>query len=154
MIRVVDYANLGEESRYIELAAERLGLDGADVVVSRNDALLNRMEFGSGQIDALLYKAQTPAPVYNLCLRSNPYRSLPLILCHETIHLSQYMRGDLSVDLDARTFYWKGREYPSDYDYESRPWEVEAFFAESSLYYDCRKEFNAGRRGCFPFRKK
>ena len=154
MIRVVDYANIGEDSRYIELAAERLGLDGADVVVSRNDALLNRMGCGSLQIDALLYKAQVPAPVYNLCLRSNPSRSIPLILCHETVHLSQYMRGDLSVDLDAMCFTWKGKEYPPYYDYDSRPWEVEAYFAETSLYTDCRKELKAGRRGCLPFRRK
>ena len=51
-------------------------------------------------------------------------------VAHETVHLAQYVRGDLVDDQESEYLYWKGERYAepehmSD-DYFLAPWEMEA----------------------------
>lgn len=58
-------------------------------------------------------------------------------ICHEMVHVKQYVRGELS----ETGHRWKSRTMPSDgLDYMDRPWEKEAFRMEEKLALECFKE--------------
>lgn len=48
------------------------------------------------------------------------------ILAHELIHFKQYHDKRLSI-VNNEYFLWYGTKYTNQSDYESRPWEAEAF---------------------------
>lgn len=50
------------------------------------------------------------------------------VITHELIHLGQFWSGDLKVINKSGTVIWKGQIIEAlSVDYESRPWEIEAF---------------------------
>lgn len=137
MFKITDYANIGE-SEIMRFAAERLNVDDVEVVVIHNERILDKFDTLKLHVNALLHK--TPVPnTYELIIRERPVDPVPLIICHEMIHLSQYVRGDLSLDMDRKIFTWKGREYGPDLEYQWRPWEREAFNGQASLLRAFRK---------------
>ena len=56
-------------------------------------------------------------------------------LCHELIHLKQYVRNEL-VDLNCRHIKWKGKKFRA-HDYDNAPWEKEANKLEVRLAKEC-----------------
>ena len=57
-------------------------------------------------------------------------------LCHEMTHLKQYYRKEM-VALDGGRIRWKKKVYNSNFKYENKPWEKEAFKVEAQLARDC-----------------
>lgn len=139
MIKITDYANLGDKVKIIEFAAEQLKLDNVTVVVQNNDIILDKIGGPEWRADGLLYKTNLPSTTYSLIIRRRPEMSIQLILCHEMVHLSQYMRGDLTFDIKKNSFTWKGNKYDSSIPYKERPWEKEAFDGQSKLERAYRK---------------
>lgn len=154
-MKILDYANIGDDINYLELSAKQLGVGDVTLVVTRNESVLDKMSSGNNKINAILYRAAVPDPTYNLLLRIHTNKPLPLILCHEMIHLSQIERGDLVLNVDKKEFKWKGVTYEVSYDYDMRPWEKEAYFKESGLLNACKKEMKKERKCLFRmFNKK
>lgn len=132
MIKITDYAGIGGDLDVMSFAAGRLNIDGVEVVVIHNEKILNKFVMPGWNINALMHK--TPVPnTYELIIRERPEDPLQLILCHEAIHLSQFVRGDLTLDMERKIFTWKGQTFPSDYDYQWRPWEREAFNGQGAI---------------------
>lgn len=49
------------------------------------------------------------------------------MLLHEMVHLRQYVDKHLSVPSTNSNFaIWKGKKYDSSFEYNQRPWEMEA----------------------------
>lgn len=151
MIKITDYANLGENLKVLSTATELLRLDGAEVVVVWNNKILEKFETGGFKFNAILHRMLVK-DTYELILNTFPDKPLPLVLCHEAVHLSQFLRGDLITDIEKKTYVWKGRLYGNDTLYEGRPWEIEALSQESSLLKKVNSTINP-KRGCL-FRKK
>lgn len=61
------------------------------------------------------------------------------LLIHELTHVQQMERGDLIFKEGFKKAIWKGREYVSSDDYDSRPFEIEARKNEK-LYFNNVKE--------------
>lgn len=59
-------------------------------------------------------------------------------ICHEMVHIKQYYRKEMD-DCGGR---WKSRRIPEGTDYNSLPWEKEAFRLEERLAMECFKEIN------------
>ena len=56
------------------------------------------------------------------------------VISHEVVHIQQYLSGDFVYDQSNGDMYWRGyRYYLENIPYEKRPWEQEAFSAESSI---------------------
>lgn len=59
-----------------------------------------------------------------------------LIACHECVHIKQYVKAELFYDCENLTMRWK-ETWMAQEDvplYLDRPWEQEAFEAETRLY--------------------
>lgn len=148
MINITDYANLGADIEVLTFAAEKLGIDGVNLVVIKNDNILDKFESDRWFVNGLMHK--TPVPnTYELILRSNPQDPLRLILCHEMIHLGQFVRGELTLDMDKKVFTWKGKKYTSATEYKSRPWEALAFNGQAGLLRAFRKSKKKPRKCIF-----
>ena len=61
------------------------------------------------------------------------------IICHEMVHLKQYVSGDLKMSSDFKTVIWKGKTYDNSSEYFSREWEVEARALENKLWRKFKK---------------
>lgn len=143
MFKITNYTDIDGISALLEFTAKQLGISDAEVVITKNDKLLDRFSTREYRVNGLLHKSSAPR-IYNLILREHPSEPLNLILCHEMIHLGQYIKGQLSLDMDNKVFTWKGQSYASDYPYESRPWEMEAFNGQGKLLKKFRK-FQKGK---------
>lgn len=61
------------------------------------------------------------------------------VLSHELIHLKQYNTSELTFHND--TLKWKGKIYDlNQYQYNDRPWEIDAFSKENELRDKITKE--------------
>lgn len=126
-------------SEILRFALGRLGVDDITVVVVNNDRLLDRLA-GGGDVtyDALVTETALDRQ-FLLTLREHLTVSLTSALCHESVHISQYVSGRLKLDTKTGVCTWMGRTYPSDYDYRRRPWEAEAFRLQGKLAREYRK---------------
>jgi hypothetical protein len=62
---------------------------------------------------------------YELYIMPMSRRTSVYILSHELIHVWQYHTGKLNIT--SESIFWDGQQIsPDKYDYEWRPWEVEA----------------------------
>lgn len=56
------------------------------------------------------------------------------VISHEVVHIQQYLNGDFVYDQNTGDVYWKGELYDiNSLPYERRPWEDDAFGAQSSI---------------------
>lgn len=138
MIKITDYAGLGAETEVLSFAAEKLGIDGVEVIVVNNEQTLDKFSDERWFINALLHKLPVPN-TYELFIRKKTVDPLRLVLCHEAVHLYQFVSGQLRVDMEKKEFFWKGKKYPNSYEYDLRPWEREAFAKQAGLAAAFRK---------------
>lgn len=92
------------------------------------------------EIKAFLEKSLFPN---NYILWVKPNTLTGLILCHELWHLKQYQEGRLVVSQDHKKVVWEGKEYDNTKEYDTRPWENEAFSKQNKLwksYKDSKRE--------------
>jgi hypothetical protein len=141
MIKVVDYFGLDNELSTIETAAKVLGIDDVEITVIKNDKMLNQVGSKDYVVNGLLYKNKMPGNSYNLYIRKDTNTPLRSIICHEMLHLQQYINGDLSVDTDKRIFIWKGKIYSYNFPYMERPWEQEVYKKQDKLISDLKKAY-------------
>lgn len=106
--------------------------DGVTIVVAENTALLDRLSTQDYDFQALLDKSPLKG-TYTLYIRKSAYGNIKAILFHEAVHLAQYERGDLSLDVVSGRTKWKGVEYDVHFPYSQRPWEKEAFDLETKI---------------------
>lgn len=140
MIKVNDYFGLGTELNTINIAAEKLGISDVEITVIKNDNMLDQVGSKDYIVNGLLHKTNVPGNYYNLYLRKDTNEPLRLTICHEMLHLRQYIDGDLAVDIDRKLFIWKGKDYPYSYPYMDRPWEKEVFKNQSKFVAEIKKE--------------
>jgi len=67
--------------------------------------------------------------------RGLPLYDLIATICHEMVHVKQYVRKEMDQD-----YRWKTRTISEDTDYLELPWEKEAFRLEERLAMECFKE--------------
>lgn len=147
MIKVTDYFGLGDDAAVIETAAKLLNLEDVEITVIQNDRMLNNVGGDNYVVNGLLHKTKIPGNNYNLFIRKDTNEPIRVIICHEMLHLKQYMDGNLSVDLENQKFKWKGKDYPYSYPYEQRPWEQEVFRQQSSFINKVKKALP--KKECF-----
>jgi len=78
-------------------------------------------------------------------LVSGDMEKLLQTLCHEMVHVKQYMTGELVAESDA--FVYKGKQFDlsqpvSLAEYYAFPWEVEAYGLEKALYFGYTENAN------------
>lgn len=139
MIKVTDYFGLGNEAAVIETAAKLLNISDAEITVIQNDKMLDMVAGDDYVVNGLLHKTNIPGNNYNLYIRKDTNEPIRSVICHEMLHLKQYIDGYLSVDLNNKKFKWKGKDYPYSYPYEQRPWEQEVFKQQTSFISKVRK---------------
>ena len=138
MIKITDYANLGADREILSFAADSLGVDGVELYVVESDKTLDKYDDKRWNVNAVLHRLPLPN-TYELVLRHETDKPLPLVLCHEIVHLCQFTQGRLEFDDRAKKFLWEGRQFDVSYPYDSRPWEREAMRKEGELYRAYRK---------------
>lgn len=139
MIKVNDYFGLGDEAVTLEVAAKLLDISDAEITIIKNDEMLNQVGCKDYVVNGLLHKTNIPGNHYNIYLRKDTNEPLRSTLCHEMLHLRQYVDGDLIVDIEHKRFIWKGKDYPYSYPYMQRPWEQEAFRSQTKFISEVRK---------------
>lgn len=148
MITINDLAGIGDKKEILEFAASHLGIDGVDLVVVINDKILDKFESDKWHVNALLHKMPIPN-TYELIMRETTEDPLELVLCHEMIHLSQFVSGLLSLDMDKKEFRWKGKTWTTATPYMQRPWEALAFNGQAGLLRAFRKSKKKPRKCIF-----
>lgn len=126
------------ETELMGFAFKTLGIEGVTLQIIQNDKVLDMFSTEDISLSALLTKTQLGT--YQLMLRSKPDNILTFILAHEMIHLSQMVKGKLSLDMGRRVFSWSGQEYAASYPYDSRPWEIEAKNKGEKLWKQWKRE--------------
>ena len=101
-----------------------------------NEKLLNELSTDNVEFAALLQ--QSTPELYVLFVRKSKV-GLAQIICHEMVHLKQYVSGDLKMNSDFRTVTWKGKTYDNSSEYFSREWEIEARALENKLWRKFKK---------------
>lgn len=141
-MKLTDYTSTKETVPVITFAAGRLGIpEDVELVINHNERVLDRFGGERLHIDAILHQMALPGK-YQLIIRRFPTDPIVRILLHETVHLSQYVSGDLSLDLDRNIYTWKGQTYGPEIEYRKRPWEIEAFKIADQLW----KEWKAAQK--------
>lgn len=64
---------------------------------------------------------------------SQPINEIIITILHEMIHVNQYVKKQMQQKLGSEVIYNK-KVYPSDMEYDSRPWEIEAHNLEKELF--------------------
>ncbi len=140
MIRIDDKTNglyRCEIAEVLAHAISKLGVSDADVTVYVNTRVLDNLSNADTELQALTYEA---APgKFVLFLRERLSLGTQLVLCHEAVHLAQYISGRLKYNHKTGVCTWNGQSYAADYPYRSRPWEIEAFAKQGKLLKDYRK---------------
>lgn len=101
-----------------------------------NEKLLNKLSTDNIEFEALLQ--QSTPELYVLFVRKSK-AGLAQIICHEMVHLKQYVSENLKMSSDFRTVIWKGKTYDNSSEYFSREWEVEARALENKLWRKFKK---------------
>lgn len=141
MIRIDDKTNgtfRCDVADVLSRAIKKLGVTDADVTVCVNTQMLDRFSGDNTELQALIYEA-VPSK-YVLFIRANIDGDVVPVLCHEAVHLSQYLSGRLKFEVKTGVCTWNGQRYAADYPYMSRPWEQEAFAKQGKLAKDYRKQ--------------
>jgi len=55
------------------------------------------------------------------------------VISHEVIHMLQYYYQDIVYDDVSGNVFWKGEVYSLDKEYDSRPWEQDAFQRQGQI---------------------
>lgn len=111
------------------LLSQELHIDNILLNIVENTKILDKLSPEDIEYQAILVKM---APhVYTLYARKGALS--PTTLCHELKHLEQYELKKLEL-LKSKGYKWLGKEYPASYPYDKRPWEIEAFGAQSKLF--------------------
>jgi hypothetical protein len=125
---VENYTEYRADTICLYLAHKILNLDTANISIAYIPSHINKGEmeyfgiveklnFGTNQFLILLHKDKIS------------FSKLKILLCHEFVHINQYVRGDL--ELFGSFAIWKGDTiYPKEVDYMNRPFEKEAFSKE------------------------
>ena len=123
----------------IEFAKEYFKIpQSIEIQIIENDKLLRRFSTNDLDIRALSYKPPIQN-IYQIFIQKSCSKDL-VIIAHEMVHIWQYVRGDLDLDLANKVFIWKCNKFKaSEISYEDRPWEQEAFDLEQTLYSAYRK---------------
>lgn len=111
------------------------------LVVCHNETALRHYSTLDVELEALLYRDEIAENHYIMILRKGTGLH-DRIVCHELAHLMQLIKGDLSFNLQSKTFIWKGEQYDASIKYEDRPWEREAFSMEVKLL----KEYRSSKK--------
>ena len=146
------FTNFDEIEQLLQWLANRLEITTGEVVLVSDSKLLKRFSTNDVELHALLTQI-APNDIYKLILEDKP-SNLNIILCHEMVHLSQYIRRDLKLDLNKKEFTWKGVKYNASVPYDERPWEIEAFSKQDKLYKEYKKAINTNKKCIFNFLKK
>ena len=137
MITIYDYTKFqpaGELEKALAFACDMLGVENITMVASLNERMLQRFSRDGIEYKALLFKNKGVNHIYTLYFRPGLSRATYTeIVMHEAVHLAQQERGDLALNPYTGECRWRGESYPADYPYMQRPWEQEAFKAQSDL---------------------
>lgn len=107
-----------------------------DLSVHYNEKLLNKLSTDDIEFAALL---QQSTPTFYVLFVRKFKAGLAQIICHEMVHLKQYVNGDLKMSSDFKTVTWKGKTYDNSSEYFNREWEVEARALENKLWRKFKK---------------
>jgi hypothetical protein len=66
-----------------------------------------------------------------------PFPDFISTICHEMVHLKQYVKWEFCEDIESKHYYWKNTKVGYDVDYKNLPWEKEARKLENILKYKC-----------------
>ena len=91
--------------------------------------------FNRGEVEYYGIVQQLPFGRHKYIIFLNPEMGLSkikLTMCHEFVHIHQYERGDL--ELNVNSYIWKGDTIVPSMKYDERPFEVEAFNKQKSIY--------------------
>lgn len=109
---------------------EKLKLDEYDYVTVRVKVTKNIDVFGYCSIDEIDEDNCAHTIIMEIQTGQDKFEIIHT-LAHEMVHVSQYVTGQLSADLNV----WKGEEIDSDsLNYEEHPWEIEAEEIGNELY--------------------
>ena len=110
----------------------------ADVLKIQSDTVLRvkqtpqAIRQGDAEFLGLVQPVEHSPRLYDLYLSPGVSAStLPKVLAHECVHLSQYASGRLSVQ--GSTVMFDGKEYKYDIYDSFSPWEDEAFKMQTKL---------------------
>lgn len=139
MLKITNYIKNTDATELIEFCSSVLNITiPIELILINNDSVLKKFDTNDFELQALLYKTNV-LNTYQLIIRTTPSESIEKIIAHEMVHLNQYASGDLDLNINTKTFTWKGKKYNSSIDYFSRPWEKEAFKKQSELLSKYRK---------------
>lgn len=111
--------------KIIDICTDYLEIEDVDIYISPM-----RKDFEDDYFAFIQQASETMFVVYikERILKRNKITKFNVkMLLHEMVHLRQYVDKHLSVPSTNSNFaIWKGKKYDSSFEYNQRPWEMEA----------------------------
>lgn len=129
--RVVNYSFVPNVETYVRLGLKILHINAVNIVITNLDPNF-KSSFEKG-INLEGYVSRKEGGYIIHVLKGLTKHELITIISHELIHIKQYETNELIVCPDA--IIWQGRDLTAlnEWDYESRPWEADAFNNEQMI---------------------
>ena len=146
------YKNFDKIERLLQWLSNKLEITTGEVVLISSSKMLKKFSTK----DIILKALTTPTAFenkYSIYVDDYESSDLNLALCHEMVHLKQFLSGDLKWDLNKPEFIWKGLVYNNDFPYNDRPWEEQAFNMQGKLLAEYAK-FTKHKKCLFSWFKK
>lgn len=134
MNKIISYVQNSKTNfvEIVEFVLENLfKFSGITLNIIENQKLTDKVSNGDLEITAFLEKSPFPN---NYILWVKPKSLSGIVLCHELWHLKQYQEGRLKISEDHKKVYFEEKEYDNTRDYDTRPWENEAFSMQNKLW--------------------
>ena len=119
-----------------KVCVEELGLDRFKALIhikqTRTKQLMDGFALGYAQMDKIDTDEWGKVWWGIIEITNQHPKGIAKTLCHEWVHIKQYLRKELSFD--GKT--WMGNKVETE-DYYKQPCEIEAYNLQESLYYKC-----------------
>lgn len=128
--------------KIIDICTDYLEIEDVDIYISPM-----RKDFEDDYFAFIQQASETMFVVYikERILKRNKITKFNVkMLLHEMVHLRQYVDKHLSVPSTNSNFaIWKGKKYDSSFEYNQRPWEMEAEDVSKKGYKELYKKLKS-----------
>lgn len=119
----------------VAIGMSKLSIDSCRVIIrDMPEDLSNNSDRGTGGMDLKATVFESGGTYFIYVNKSVSKSNAIEVIAHEIIHLEQFWSGRLIVLNKSGLVNWEGEQFETlQIDYNSRPWEIEAFREDGEL---------------------
>lgn len=135
--RIVNYSQVPDIENYVRIGLELLHIHTINVVINNLNNDVKKSFQNDIELEGYVSKLEGGYIIH--VINGLSKRDLISMLSHELIHIKQYETNELIII--KNTVIWQGHDLTAltKTEYETRPWEIEAYNNEESIRIQLKK---------------